>query len=224
VRNQAKGASCTAFLVGPNLVASAGHCLATEAGMTSTRFVFGFTADAAGGNPVTTVPISDVYQCAAGSLQQSNPGTGANDADWSLCRLTRAAGDRPVLPIRYAPNLGVNQAVHVFGHPDGLPHKHTFSGTVKAFSSTVERFDHNLDVFGGNSGSPVLDALGVVTGIHVISPTAHYTKQSVPGGTFCAAYTVCDSANGCPNFSRAQRIDRIGNRIPLLPVGVMSVL
>lgn len=220
VRNQAQAAFCSGFLVGPDLMVTAGHCIPDEASRAATRFVFGFNADAAGANPVTSVPANDVYQCA--TLTRDYTGNGANDVDWAICKLDRLAGDRPVFPIRYSLTATLGAPVEAYGHPDGLPLKHAFNATIEAVSSTIERIDYNLDVFGGNSGSPVLDDRGVAIGIHVTPPALHYTKVAAPGGGTCAAYTVCNEDTGCPGFSRAQRLDRISAQIPLSPAQVVT--
>jgi len=218
--NKRSGANCTAFLVGPGQIATAGHCI-SAATMATKRFVFGFNADAAGDNPVTVVPESDVYSCA--TLTTSYTGSGGSDTDWSLCTLDRLAANRPVLPVSYVDSATLGLAVQGFGHSLGLPLKHGGGATLKGVS-LLERIEFNLDVFGGNSGGPLLGANGVVLGITVTNPTYDYTKVSAPGGGFCAQRVVCSDSTGCPGWTRAMRINRLASNIPLFPAGIMATI
>ena len=57
---QPHGGFCTAFIVGPKLLATAGHCL-TANSVTNRRFVFGFRLGADGASPSARVPTAEVY-------------------------------------------------------------------------------------------------------------------------------------------------------------------
>ena len=112
---------CTGFLVGDDLIATAGHCY-DDGDIASTRFVFGFTMlDAT--TPVTTVDADQVYQGAeviAHALE--------NGLDYSVIRVDRpvtAPGAIP-LEIRRAGGVPVGTQVGVIGHPSGLPLKLAF--------------------------------------------------------------------------------------------------
>ena len=83
--NQPAPGWCTAFLVAPDLLVTAGHCLRDPDICESVAFVFGFQMldeDRA----VTSVPASQVYYCAE-ILSLTDEG----DDDWGIVRL-----DRPV--------------------------------------------------------------------------------------------------------------------------------
>ena len=149
--DQPVGAFCTGFLVAPDVIATAGHCV-NEENVTTIRFVFGFRmADAR--TPQIVIRNSEVY---AGAVVLGRELT-ADGADWCLVRLDRAVSGRPVLPLRRAGTIGAGQRLYVIGHPSGLPAKFAGGAEVRA-SSNPAFFTANLDTFGGNSGSPVFNA------------------------------------------------------------------
>ena len=70
---------------------------------------------------ITSVPNSEVYRgTAVIGRQKIEPATGA---DWSLVRLDRAVPNHRPVPIRRTGKIEAGQAVHVIGHPVGLPLK-----------------------------------------------------------------------------------------------------
>ena len=143
---------CSGFLVGTDLIATAGHCLIGN--ITDTSFVFGFDMlDAS--TPVGTFDSSQVYTGVevVGRVL-------AGGEDWMLVRVDRdvTAPGAVVLPIRREGSPALSESVGVIGHPSGLPKKVAFGATteVKDLSSPIF-FEANLDTYGGNSGSPVFN-------------------------------------------------------------------
>jgi V8-like Glu-specific endopeptidase len=208
-RGQPSLAYCSGFVVAPNQIVTAGHCLDAVA-CADTSFVFGFAADATGSNAPTSVPQENVYRCV--SATNFFPGE-----DWAIAILDRPiAGARPPVNVRYTGQVAINDALAILGHPLGIPLKISPTGNVTETSATIT-FSHNVESFGGNSGSPVFDRItGVVQGIHVTPPASHFVSSSDAGGP-CMAERVCPTT-GCPGFSGATRITRLSNRIPLTPV------
>lgn len=148
-------AMCTAFVVGDDVVATAGHCV--EA-LQSKRIVFGYRATKGPtGEAVIPVelPKSEVYEMRtliAHTLE-------ADGRDFALVKV-----DRPIANHRRLDLDTVNQAkpedpVYVLGHPLGLPLKMADQAYVRSVSVPKGYFVSNLDTFGGNSGSPVFNSL-----------------------------------------------------------------
>ena len=92
--NQPNPASCTGFLVAPDLIATAGHCLKTTTDCASYAFVFGFRMTGPD-EPVLTFPRSQVYFC-DGILGREFEA----DYDWAVVRLDRPVLDHEPLEIR----------------------------------------------------------------------------------------------------------------------------
>lgn len=212
------GGYCSGFLVAPDLIATAAHCVLFDVPDCSQMgFVFGYNANASGGGIPSSVPQTDVYHCA--SI------TPADDADWALVKLDRPVAGRPPLHVRRSGAVANNTPLVIIGHPNGLPMKISPSGNVRATSDPVA-FSHNIDSFMGNSGCPVFERdSGVVEGIHVQAPpgTFHFADDIDENGP-CVSEWIC-STTGCPatapggppSFSAAIRMTQLSDRIPLIP-------
>lgn len=150
--DQPLGCSCTGFLVAPDVIATAGHCVRSTRGLKKIRFVFGFRMlDARRAR--TEFAADDVYE-GAELLARAEEDAGA---DWALVRLTRPVRGRAPLRVRSSGKIADRRAVFVVGHPNGLPAKLAAGAQVRD-NRRRAFFLANLDTYGGNSGSPVLDA------------------------------------------------------------------
>ena len=198
-RQQPVGAFCTGFLVGEDLIATAAHCV-DESGIADIRFVFGFQM-ASATNPVTAIANSEIYAGAA-IVGRVLDGSGP---DWALVRLDRPVAGHRVAPVRRSGTIADNQAVHVIGHPAGLPLK--VAGGARVRSNTpAAYFVANLDTYGGNSGSPVFNSdTHEVEGILVRGET-----DFVMAGD-CWVSNVCPSS-GC-NGEDCTRITELAHLI-----------
>jgi len=162
---QPTAAFCTGFLVGDDLIATAGHCFDTS-DLVGTRFVFGFDMlDAV--TPVTVVDADQVYTAVEVIGRQYT----VSAADYTVVRVDRivtAPGAVP-LEIRRTGTVANGIQIGLIGHPSGLPKKISFGAqTVVLDNSPATFFVSNVDAYGGNSGSPVFNATtGVVEGILV---------------------------------------------------------
>lgn len=212
-RGEPNPGDCTGFLVGPKLLATAGHCPVLGPPCADTKIVFGFTADASGGSVPTSVPERNVYQCISNTSKYST-----TTEDWSLLELDRVVEGRAPLYVRHDGTPAGGLGLAIIGYPMGIPLKVSPTGEVK--STTTGVFYHNVESFGGNSGSPVFDRLtGLIEGIHVTPPTSHWTASTDAMGS-CVKETVCPTT-GCPGvspaFSGATRINLMSDKIPLTP-------
>lgn len=184
---QPSGASCSGFLVAPDVVATAGHCV-SALNLGSIRFVFGFRMLTAL-EAAATVDNDSIYQGTAVLGRQFSTRL-ARGSDWALVRLDRPVPDHPVVRIRRVGKIADGQAVHVIGHPSGLPTKFA-GGAVVRNNATPIFFVANLDAYGGNSGSPVFNSqTHEVEGILVRGET-----DFVTAGT-CRVSLVCPTT-GC---------------------------
>lgn len=207
--HQPAAAHCTAFLVKPRVVATAGHC-EDQIPANKMLFVFGFRGD---GNsfPATFGP-DDVYRGVR--VLKKNVGT---TSDWALIELERDVVG-PV-PLELDPRHSVTKgdAVYVVGHPAGLPLKLAAHATVSSVSK--DSFSADLDVLGGNSGSPVfLESTHRVIGIYVNGIDGYQTIGDCKIIKPCAATRTegCDG-EGCtrisevPELTQASAIIAVGS-------------
>lgn len=110
--------------------------------------------------------------------------------DWALVRIDRAVANHPVVQLRRTGKIGDAAAIHVIGHPSGLPTKFA-GGAVVRDNANPAFFVANLDTYGGNSGSPVFNsATHEVEGILVRGETDFITQ----GG--CNVSLMCPTT-GC---------------------------
>ena len=156
---QSAPAYCSGFLVAPNIIATAGHCVASPDFCEDARIVFDFMIDKKGRDPNQVKPES-VFSCRKVLTDRlENDGT-----DYALVEL-----DRPVVgrePLKFAKSAPtVSENVFVIGHPVGLPTKIADGAAVRKNEGSY--FVANLDTFGGNSGSAVFNDNYEVAGILV---------------------------------------------------------
>ena len=171
------------FLVAPDIVATAAHCVYVEnktrnvldGKRKNLRFVFGFQMQDS--SKLQPEESFEVYE----ADQIFDPGYDYKDGkaiDWALVKLKKPVNGHPIVTLRHDGKVSDKQALHVVGHPAGLPLKHTGGGKVQQNSPSKEdqgeknffahNFIYNLDTYGGNSGSPVFNSqTHVVEGIHV---------------------------------------------------------
>jgi hypothetical protein len=145
----AAGRQCTGFLVKEDVIATAGHC-ACEKNVTDLRIVFGFkmTDDS---TPVTRIAAENIYGAIEVIDRFYIPGQGA---DWALVKLDRSVTG-PFIPALSKKEICLNQPLYILGHPCGLPLK--YSGDAKVCYIEDGYFSADLNVYSGNSGSPVFD-------------------------------------------------------------------
>lgn len=110
------------------------------------------------------VPSDDIYKpVKQDALLASN--WASLGADWALVKVEKANG-KPIgkedkntrTVVGYQSKVKEGDDVYCLGHGFGLPLKIALKGTVAVAPGCGEHFDCDLDVFSGNSGSPVFNA------------------------------------------------------------------
>ncbi|WP_127717507.1 serine protease [Halobacteriovorax sp. HLS] len=152
--------SCTGFLVGKDLLVTAGHCMVNNFDCSGFKWVFDFQEG------VKKIPSENVYSCEKILAQEQVSIPILGTTDYALIKLDREVTTGAPLKFRTEGRIEKGTSVAVIGHPLGLPLKIADNARVRAvFGKT---FKANLDTYGGNSGSPVVDAkTGLVEGILV---------------------------------------------------------
>ena len=151
-RDQLNAPICSGFLVGENLVVTAGHCIETQKECKDLVFVFDYAMENA--ENLKRQSLKNAYRCKE-MIGRKKIDTGA---DWALVELERNVTDREPLKIRQSGELQPGDELYVVGHPSGLPTKLTDGAYVRSRDQDNGFFVANLDTYGGNSGSAVFNA------------------------------------------------------------------
>lgn len=194
---QQTAAMCSGFLVGKDLLLTAGHCIENMKDCESNSWVFNYSNDSAV-NSVFEINKQDIYKC---SQIVSRTLDSRTENDFALIKLDRETNRAP-LTYRKSGKVGDSANLVVIGHPSGLPTKISDGANVRANKNKFY-FQANLDTFGGNSGSAVFDtATGVVEGI-LVRGERDYVMDSVSN---CYRPKLC-KMNEC----RGEDVTRITN-------------
>ncbi len=174
------GMMCTGFLVAPDVLVTAGHCVQSQTACESAVWVFEYQKD---GSPIT---LDQVVRCKEIIEQVLDPQT--LKLDYAVLRLDRKVTNRKPLAFRKDTKVRDNEDLLVIGHPMGLPQK-IADGAILRNNSEATYFTANLDTYGGNSGSPVFNANnGLVEGILVEGEMDLVTDE----------VAMCNKSNVCP--------------------------
>ncbi|HBE88603.1 MAG TPA: hypothetical protein DDW67_05620 [Elusimicrobia bacterium] len=178
--DQPVGAVCSGTLIAPDLVLTAGHCMAENPGLpdkcAATRFAFGFSL-AAPGAPLRLIPAEEVYSCKEKVLYSYSGGR-----DYAVIRLDRpVSGHEPAalqfsLPAPGAPIFSI-------GGPYGLPLKVLEGATVRRTYDDGQFILTDIDSSGGNSGGGIFSAeSGRLMAVHVHSNDPDLIRIPLPAG------------------------------------------
>lgn len=172
--SQLSGGWCTGFLVASDVVATAGHCIEGLEQLQRVAFVFGYRIDSNGlQNSFTT---NDIF------YGKEMIDRASFFSDYCLVRLDRVATvtGRKIMKVRVSGTPTESNRVGIIGYPSGLPVKVAFGEYSRLVGRQRSLLRANVDAFGGNSGSPLInaDADYVVDGILVRgSPDFEYDPE-----------------------------------------------
>lgn len=197
---QSTGAFCSGFLVAPDVVVTAGHCIRSARDCSETKFVFDFAVSALGAEVPSLFSADQVYSCSEIIKQELER---SNMQDYAVVRLDRPAIGRAPLSVRREGQPELGQRLAVIGHPAGLPTKIADGGTVLKDEGTF--FIADLDTYGGNSGSAVFNRdTFEVEGILVRGAT-DYVRDPVNSCTRSNECAAGEISGGC----RGEDVTRI---------------
>lgn len=155
---------CTGFLVGKDIIVTAGHCVNEETKCKSTSFVFGVNS-AKEDSYQFKVLRNNIYSCKRVLTSFHKKGT---PYDYAIIQLDREVKFRHVFVLGDDTKVTEKSKVAMLGHPSGL------ALTYSAPAPVTQTWDYDifrttLDSFSGNSGSPVFDlatekVMGILTG------------------------------------------------------------
>ncbi|MCW5755110.1 MAG: proprotein convertase P-domain-containing protein [Phycisphaeraceae bacterium] len=206
-RGQRQIGFCSGFLLGTDLIGTAGHCVRAS-DIPNVAFVFGFDQRGPNLDPFLTVPADNVYFASQLVTWQLSSGF-----DHSLVRIDRPVqGWRP-MPIRRSGEVSLNDPLVMIGHPVVLPKKIDAGGVCKDPRPGQPWFSANVDAYGGNSGSMVVNLnTGLIEGI-LVRGNPDFTSS---GG--CVRSNVCPDS-GCPTWEELSKIAPFIPHVP--PLGLL---
>ncbi|MBX3039366.1 MAG: trypsin-like peptidase domain-containing protein [Bdellovibrionaceae bacterium] len=214
--------SCTGFLIAPDRMMTAGHCMVNFGRATNERtsfcsdfvWVFGLQENAAGQVQTKNIPSDRFADCETviEAVHDSEPtadGKVIFRSDYALTTLKTPSSRTPLKLSPVEPRLNKGAPVFMIGHPLGAPLKISKGKVI----STAETFwSTSLDSFRGNSGSPVFNSAMEVIGILV---------RGYPDGLNENTGLTCNRINRCSeDGSKCDSIDPLfvpGEHVQKLP-------
>mgnify|MGYP003608071550 CR=1 FL=1 len=160
--------TCSAFLVAPDLLLTAGHCIRSEVDCANSSWVFDFKKSLIPGDGVKAYFSPDeVYSCASIVHREYKPSAADGKLDYALIRLNKEVFDRSPLPYRMHGKIEDKASLMMIGYPSGMAATITTDAYIRT-NDKEHYFTTNLDSFAGNSGSPVFnESTGIVEGFLV---------------------------------------------------------
>lgn len=188
---------CSGFLIAPDLIITAGHCVEVFDFCNEYEWVFDFKVNKKNLSAGEAISEKDVYSCKKVLSNALNMDLGL---DYAIVQLDRQVEGREPLEIRTKGKIQDNSGIVVIGNPSGLPLKVAAGANVRDNSHPFF-FSANLDTFQGNSGSAVFNAeTGVVEGILVRGETDYVLDDE----------RMCITSNKCEDDScRGEDVSRL---------------
>jgi hypothetical protein len=157
---QAIAPTCSAALIAPDLVLTAGHCVQGKI-CREMMFVFGFKLDAPKQLP-QIVSTCEVYGC------DSIVDQATLNSEFAIVRLSRPVTNHKPIQVNKGAAPVVGTPLVLMGYPSGLPFKIAEGGFVRSINEADSFFLANVDSYHGNSGSPIINAkTGMIEGVLV---------------------------------------------------------
>lgn len=150
-RGQLQIGNCSGFLVGDDIIVTAGHCLSASS-CGNWAFLFDWTQIDSTTGPNLIVSEDDIYFCTE-IINQSLAG----ELDHCVARVDRPVVGRQPIPVRREGVVPDGDSLVVVGHPAVLPMKIAGGAIVQNNNGSIPWFQANLDTYGGNSGSMVVN-------------------------------------------------------------------
>jgi V8-like Glu-specific endopeptidase len=136
--------SCTGFLIAPDLLLTAGHCIKDKTDCFKNMWILDYDKSQ------SVFSKENIVYCK--EIVDSNLAS-----DYSLIRLSKKISDRVPLKIRRTGKLNPEAEFIVIGHPLGFPKISTDQAFLRG-NLLNKTFTINSDTYSGNSGSPVIDS------------------------------------------------------------------
>jgi hypothetical protein len=205
-------ANCTGFLIAPDILVTAGHCITNLEQANDFVWIFDYT------NELNYIKSKKYIEVNPDNVYEISEIIKANfnkdvDDDYSVLKLDRKSARTPYR-FRTSGEIQLESPVYTIGSPTGLPLK--FANNAKVINNTADKwFKNDIDTFPGNSGGPVLNSLGFIEGIHVRGATVETYD-----GTFAGDYKYdpeCDCVKTVQSENANDNAGAQSHRITSIP-------
>jgi V8-like Glu-specific endopeptidase len=218
---------CSAFLVGPDLMITAGHCVPPNSPkpLANIGVVFDYQTvsanltlgdngrQAEGFQPQTLIPNANYYTIKEVLTQFLSPSTDPDPRDYAVIRLDRpVTGNRTIRPIRRSGVAEADTAMHLIGHGWGFA-KHYSDGPLR--ENKTNYWTNTIDAHPGHSGAPVFNSeTHVVEGIYVRGFAGSFFQEDPPSGCI-TWFSIPDDTPD--RLGHAQSMAPVAAVVPRLP-------
>ena len=201
--------ACTGFLIGPDLLMTAGHCSSnyqevidsSDGYCEAYTWLFDYVETSVKKVKKQKISEDNLYRCKR--IVYAVVETDGIGRDFALIQLDRAVTKRGYLTLAKK-KARVGEAVSMIGAPMGLPLKVTDNAKVLKNNEDESTFMTDLDAFQGNSGSPVFNRKSEVMGILVGGTPNEVTYKDEK--LRCERYNFCDQdGENCKNSVEQSR-------------------
>ena len=160
---QPMAADCSGFLIAPDKLVTAGHCIVDLSDCKKFKWVFDY-ANRESIVKKFSFTKDQVFTCTSIIGREKDRISGV---DYSVVKLDRKVPGRTPLKFRKEGKISDDAVLTVIGHPSGLPTKITSVADMRS-NNEEKYFVIGSDTFSGNSGAAVIDSKsGIVEGILV---------------------------------------------------------
>lgn len=144
--------ACSGFLVGEDLLATAGHCFEDQYSCDNQLIAFDVDSDSEINRGFKAID-KNIYRCKEIVSQIYDFET---KQDYAVIKLDRKS-ERTPLKLRTTGKLSLTDKVFMIGHPLGLPLVYSPESEINENSNPLF-FKTKINSFHGNSGSPIFNA------------------------------------------------------------------
>lgn len=155
---QPTAASCSSFLVAPDIVVTAGHCIKTNWDCKTKSFIFDYRMDLLGdrSGPYQRFRLKKEQIFGCKEILARKLDKRETKEDWAIIKLDRKVPGRTPLKFRKSGRVDPRSSLTLVGFPSGLPLKVATNGIVRTDDKPFY-FVAEIDAFHMNSGSPVIN-------------------------------------------------------------------
>lgn len=216
--DQPTGAKCSGFLIAPDMLVTAGHCVENIQEANKYVWVFDYTDELSNVPDESYIELdpAQIFEVSEVILSEYND---EEKVDYAFLRLDRKTSRTP-FRFRTSGNAKINTKVATIGSPNGLPLKYDDKAKIVDYSSE-NWFKSNIDTFNGSSGSPVFNLNGFVEGIHVRGATTQMSDGSLASNYWFDE--ECDCLKKVESKNIGENIKAQAHKITVVPDSILKM-